>query len=272
MTEPRPRGVFFVDLDGTLVGPDGVHPRVWAALDALRDAGWRLSVCTGRPGRGEALAIAARLDPAGLHVFESGAVVLDAAGRLVHAWPLPADLVARVAAFSREEGLTLEAYSSDGRFLVEAANDPLISAHEALLSLRAEESPWPPPVPLVRLLWNAPTPRWLALESRARAVLGPLSGHAGRTPRIPGVSFISITAEGVSKATGVRFVCDTFGVPPGAAAMAGDDHNDLQALALVGVRFVPRDGADAARALATRIIEPAAEGGVYTAATELLRR
>jgi hypothetical protein len=65
-----------VDVDGTLVGKDGVPPCVWPRVEALRAKGVRLSLITGRPGRGETLGYARRLDPTGLHVFESGAVVL----------------------------------------------------------------------------------------------------------------------------------------------------------------------------------------------------
>jgi hydroxymethylpyrimidine pyrophosphatase-like HAD family hydrolase len=66
----------FVDVDGTLVGKDGVPPCIWPRVEALRAKGVRLSLITGRPGRGETLGYARRLDPTGLHVFESGAVVL----------------------------------------------------------------------------------------------------------------------------------------------------------------------------------------------------
>ncbi|WP_436410650.1 HAD family hydrolase, partial [Thermus scotoductus] len=66
----------FVDVDGTLVGKEGVPACVWPAVEALQSQGVRLSLITGRPGRGHALAYARRLDPMGLHVFESGAVVL----------------------------------------------------------------------------------------------------------------------------------------------------------------------------------------------------
>ena len=66
----------FVDVDGTLVGREGVPPCVWPEVEALKALGVRFALVTGRPGRGEALLLARRLAPTGLHVYESGAVVL----------------------------------------------------------------------------------------------------------------------------------------------------------------------------------------------------
>lgn len=260
------RGAFFIDLDGTLVGRDGVHAGVWEPLGELRRAGWRLSVCTGRPGRGAALEVARRLDPEGLHVFESGAVVLDTDGRVRAATTLSAELVEAVADFGAAHGVTVEAYTEDGRFLVADRDDPLVRAHEVLLEIEAEASAWPPRAPLVRMQWNMPTPRWEALRESAGPLTARLSAHEGRSPRMPGVSFISLTAAGVSKASGVRAVLEAYGLTPEQAAMAGDNHNDLEALRLVRWRCVPSDGAAEARALADVIIAPPEEGGVGEAA------
>lgn len=263
------RGVFFIDLDGTLVGRDGVNEQVWEPLHDLRRDGWRLSVCTGRPGRGAALEVARRLDPDGLHVFESGAVVLDTDGRVRAAATLTTELVSAVAAFGADHEVTVEAYTEDGRFLVADRADPLVVAHEALLEIGAEEAAWPPSAPLVRMLWNLPTPRWEALREVAGPLTARLSAHEGRSPRMPGVSFISLTAPGVSKATGVRAVLDAYGLTPEQAAMAGDNHNDLEALRLARWRYVPSDGAAEARGLADVLIPPPEEGGVGEAARRL---
>lgn len=260
------RGVFFIDLDGTLVGRDGVDERVWEPLCGLRQEGWRLAVCTGRPGRGAALEVARRLDEGGLHVFESGAVVLDTLGRVVVARTLAPELVVTVAAFGARHGVTVEAYTEDGRFLVGDRKDPLVRAHEALLEIDAEEALWPPMAPIVRMQWNLPTTRWQGLRAAAGAVMAGLSAHEGRSPRMPGVSFISLTAPGVSKASGVGAVLDAYGLSAAQAAMAGDNYNDLEALRLVRWRFVPSDGAEEARGLADVLIPPPEAGGVGEAA------
>lgn len=42
----------FVDVDGTLVGREGVPPCVWPEVEALKALGVRFALVTGRPGRG----------------------------------------------------------------------------------------------------------------------------------------------------------------------------------------------------------------------------
>ena len=67
-----------IDVDGTLVGTSGViHPTVWAATEKARREGIHLVLCSGRPAFGLALDYARRLDPAGWHVFQNGASVID---------------------------------------------------------------------------------------------------------------------------------------------------------------------------------------------------
>ncbi|MCA9518310.1 MAG: HAD hydrolase family protein [Myxococcales bacterium] len=266
-----PRGVLFVDLDGTLVGAGGVAERVWPALAALRAAGFRVAICTGRPGRGLALAYAQRVDVDGLHVFESGAVVMDGHGR-VHAFDaLPGPAVARVVALGAGHGATVEAYTADGRYLA-AERDALIAGHEELLGFAADIAPLPPAEPVVRVQWVLPQPGWPALRAAADAVdaLAGIAPHEGTSPKMPGIAFVSLTAAGVSKGLGVRRVLDAYGLTREQAAMAGDNKNDLAGFAAVGRVFVAADGAPEALAVATDVIPGPAAGGVADAAMALL--
>ncbi|MCC6624854.1 MAG: HAD-IIB family hydrolase [Deltaproteobacteria bacterium] len=263
------RGVLFVDLDGTLVGPDGVAERVWAPLARLLRSGFRVAVCTGRPGRGIALDIAHRLDPDGLHVFESGAVVMHARGDVVAHAPMPRAAIEALAAVAVAERATLEAYTADARYLV-PERDPLVVAHEELLGFGAEIVAWPPAEPLVRMQLVVPHAAWPRLAESARDALAAVSAHEGRSPRMPGVSFVSMTAPGVSKGTGVRAVLARYGLGREQAAMAGDNLNDLEAFDAVGRVFVPADGDPRARARADVIIASPRDGGVADAALALL--
>ena len=270
--------ILFVDLDGTLVGRDGVAERVWPALAALRAAGWRIAVCTGRPGRGIALDIARRLDPEGLHVFESGAVVMRGSGEVVMRHAIADSVVVQMAALGVEHGLTLEAYSADGRYLARE-HDDYIAGHEALLGFAADLVRWPPVAsaigvdvaPIVRLQWVVSHDRWAWLSGLGADVFAGLSVHEGHSPKMPGVSFVSMVAPGISKATGVGFVLHALGVAPADAAMAGDNLNDVPAFAVVGQVFVPADGVAAALALAHHVVPSADEGGVAEVAAILLR-
>ena len=236
----------------------------------MASAGWRLAVCTGRPGRGSAMEIARRLDPEGLHVFESGGVVLDTAGRVFESHPIPAASVAAVARFSTENALTLEAYTAQGRYLV-AQRDPYVLSHEVLLGVPAElVDVWPPTEDLVRLQWLMPRARWEAVLASHAGVLEGISAHEARAPSMPEVSFVSMTRRGISKADGMRAVLAAYGLGPEQAAMVGDNNNDIDGLKLVSRRFVPEDGAPAARALADHLVPSPRDGGVAEAARLLL--
>lgn len=259
--------ILFIDLDGTLVGSRGVHERVWPALGELRRAGWRLAVCTGRPGRGIARDIARRLGPDGLHVFESGAVVMQGDAVVAHQAIEPA-VVERLAAVGIARDVTLEAYTADGRYLARERND-IIARHEQLLGFAADVVPWPPQETIVRLQWVLPHEDWPAFKVESDGVI---ALHEGRSPRMPDVSFISMTTLGVSKATGVRVVLERLGLTRADAAMAGDNLNDLEAFDEVAHAFVPRDGAPAALARATHSIGSPDQGGVADCVPILLAR
>lgn len=262
------RGILFVDVDGTLVGPRGVDPRVWPALAALREAGWRVAICTGRPGRGEALDYAARVDPDGLHVFESGGAIRRGDGAIYQANTLSPATVTATVALASALGVTLEGYSAAGAY-VAAERDEYIARHEALLDVAAEVRPIEAEGAWVRLQLVVARERWAALEADVRG-LPECAVHIGESPQMPDAYFVAVTGRDVSKGSAVRAVCAHFGVAPEAAAMAGDNLNDIEALWVVGRRFVVADGHPEALALATDVIPSASEGGVAVAARLLL--
>lgn len=268
MQRPSPiAGVLFVDVDGTLVGANDVAPRVWPALARLRERGWRVGVCTGRPGRGEALGYAARVDPEGLHVFESGAVVMRGDGTVVRADALPTAAVAEAIALGDAVGATVEVYTAAGGYHARERNTQ-IAAHEALLGVGATIGPLPAG-PIVRVQWVVGDDAWPALERGAAAIDG-VDIHVGRSPRMPAVRFVAVTARGVSKASGVRAALALLGVPIERAAMVGDNLNDIPALRIVGAAFVTADGAPEALAIAHHVVPGPDAGGVADAAELLL--
>lgn len=261
-------GVLFVDVDGTLVGADGVAPRVWPALAELRERGWRVGICTGRPGRGLALDYAARVDVEGLHVFESGAVVMRGDGELVHADALSRAAIDAALALGDEVGATVELYSATDGFHARE-RDPNVAAHEALLGVEATIGPVPDG-PIVRVQWVVDDARWPALE-RGAARLSGVDIHVGRSPKMPGMRFVAVVGHGVSKASGVRAALARLGVPAERAAMVGDNLNDIPALEVVGTGFATADGAPEAIAVADHVVPGPAEGGVADAVEALLR-
>jgi len=124
----------FIDADGTLVGSQGVPECAWRAVSEARARGMRLSLATGRLARGKTWEYAKRLDPEGLHVFQSGAVVKRASGEVARAWRLPQTPYHRAVDLSRREALALEAYTADDGFFAER-DAAVLDAHAELVGV-----------------------------------------------------------------------------------------------------------------------------------------
>ncbi len=265
----------FVDVDGTLVGKEGVPECVWPAVEALRAKGIRLSLITGRPGQGHALAYARKLDPMGLHVFESGAVVL-ALSRDPHSPPahsllveaLPQEAAREAIRLARRLGLPLEGYTAEGGFYVEGES-PLFLAHQELLGLRAEGADLLHlPSPLVRLqVLAGPEAPLGAFLDRLPPGLSP---HMAESPKMPGVRFVSLTKKGVSKLSAARFVAEAYGLGLEACAMVGDGENDLELLRAVGLGVAMGNAPESVRKAAQRVVAPVEACGLAEALLGLL--
>ncbi|UZX15131.1 Cof-type HAD-IIB family hydrolase [Thermus sp. PS18] len=265
----------FVDVDGTLVGKEGVPECVWPAVEALRAKGIRLSLITGRPGRGHALAYARRLDPMGLHVFESGAVVL-AFSRDPHSPPahpllveaLPQEAAREAIRLARRLGLPLEGYTADGGFFIEG-DSPLLKAHQELLGVVAEEADLLRlPTPLVRLqvLAEAQAPLGALMDPLPQE----LQAHVAESPRMPGVRFVSLTKRGVSKLSAARFVAESYGLTLAQCAMVGDGENDLELIQGAGLGIAMGNASPQVKKVAQRVVAPVEACGLAEALASLL--
>lgn len=227
--------LILVDVDGTLVGPQGVPSSAWQAAAMLRERGVHLSVCTGRPGRGLALGYAQTLDPQGLHIFESGAAIVNAKGQVIEAHSLPLEAYTQLVHWSRDFGVALEAYTAEGGFFAEQVTAEVL-AHQGLIGLVVE--------PLDLLQLNGTLVRaqfvtrdlgvWQGLRQQV-ARLGGVALHEATSPVMPGVVFASVTAQEVSKLSAARRLAELYSLQLSQVAMVGDGENDLEVLAGVGV-------------------------------------
>ena len=266
-----------IDLDGTLVGAGGVvHPSVWAAAEALRPAGVRVAVCTGRPGFGDALAYARRLDGDGWHIFQNGASVLHLGTGASRSALLDATTVQALLAQQAASGQTLEFYG-DRTFAVGASpRDDADRArrHMGLLGASAE------PLSLDAFARATPVVRaqWMIAHADEDAVLAdpPPGGRLvpSLSPVMPETRFVSVLAAGADKIVGVRAVADAYGLPLSTVMFVGDGANDAAAMAAVGAaggRAVAMANAEPeAIAVATRIVGHVDAGGLADALADAL--
>lgn len=221
------------DLDGTLIGSSGkVDDRFWEAAEAALAAGLKMAVCTGRPGMGIALKVAKRLGADNPHVFQNGAHVGYPDGRTVKVVALKESDTRRIIELSREAGAVLELYTPNGLY-VERTTE-FSQRHAATIGVTAlvrdlEEVAVSEPV--VRAQWVVPLSDGLALA--AQAPEGVQRSHAV-SPALPDMAFVSLTREGVSKASAVRQLAEHMRIPLERVMAVGDSEGDLSMLQEVG--------------------------------------
>lgn len=220
-----------LDVDGTLVGSSGSPSQeLWDAAERARARGQRLTLCTARLAAGPTRDWAERLDPEGWHIFHTGAARWKPASGEVRTEALSEEVVAACEAAAAAHGWVFETYSWDDYVVDQAA--PLAKAHAALLGL-------PLPVrPRSELDGEVVRVQYVVDASDTAAALAAApsgtSSSAATSPVMPGVSFVSVTVEGISKTAAIRHVADDLGVPLSDVMMVGDGHNDLEAIAAVG--------------------------------------
>ena len=220
-----------IDVDGTLVGTGGaVLAETWTAAERARASGIHLAICSGRPAFGLARGYAERLDPAGWHVFQNGASIIDLARHRSRSTSLMPETVTYLVERARATGWTLELYTDD-EYAVECT-DARARAHAALLGVPFLPRPFASlEGTIVRAQWLMP----IELESAALAEPVPgIEMTPSTSPVMPDTSFVNMTAAGVNKARAVRVVAAELGVPLDETMFVGDGRNDLEAMREVG--------------------------------------
>lgn len=218
-----------IDVDGTLVGSSGQVPDViWQLAAEARAAGIHLALCSGRPAFGLAADYARHLDDDGWHIFQNGASVVNLATHESRSTPLPEGSVRGLISHARETGQVLELYGDDD-YVVES-EAPWASEHAELLGLPFEPRPYETlSPPLVRAQWL------LSPEDARRVVVpGGLEMADSSSPLMPGVRFVGLTRQGVSKGSAMREIAAAYRVNMRDVMYIGDSGNDLSALRAVG--------------------------------------
>ena len=229
----RPPRLVATDLDGTLLRPDlTVSARTLGTLTRVTAGGGRVVLVTGRPIRWLQQVydlLAAPLTA----VCANGAVVYDPVDDTVlRADPLAPDLLAEVVRRlrARVPGVSLAVEISDGRQMRHDAHYPARRdrGHETMRAVDAPEE-----------LLSAPAVKLLARagdqdpDAFVQVVAGALAGLAEATHSSYS-GLVEISAAGVTKATGLAWLCDRYGVAATDVVAFGDMPNDVPMLTWAG--------------------------------------
>jgi Cof subfamily protein (haloacid dehalogenase superfamily) len=255
--------LILVDVDGTLVGRDGVHASTWEAVARVHARGVHIGLCTGRIGSGKALEYARRVSPAGFHIFQNGAVVSRPGEPAGYTSVLPPGSFRALVAMSRQEREPLEAYS-ERRFFLERHN-ALTRVHETHLEMTAEIVDLDAlPEPALRAQWVIERERWPRFRELTLA-LGDVEVNPATAPWSPGTVFSNVTRTGTSKVSAVRWLAAHLGIGVDSVAMIGDAVNDLETMQAVGLAIAMGNSEAPVKAQAAAVVAEVDAGGLAEA-------
>lgn len=251
-----------IDVDGTLVGTSGtVLPQVWSAAERTRASGIRLAICSGRPAFGNTRRYAERLDPAGWHVFQNGASVVNLANGDSLSQPLPRESVSALVDRARASERVFELYT-DASYAVESTA-PRAREHARLLGVPFE------PRRFDSLEGRVVRAQWLLAHDDVQAVLAEphpaLELSPSTSPVMPDTTFVNITRTGVDKASAVREVADAYHVSLDEVMLVGDGLNDVAAMRMVGLPVAMGNAEPQVLEVAKRKVGHVDDGGLVEA-------
>ena len=264
--------LLFVDVDGTLLGPNGVPESAWRAVERAHAAGLKMAICTGRPGRGFALDFARRLAPDGPHIFDAGASIIHPEGQVFHAAQLPHSLIGQVAKLAERDGHAVEIYTADGRFLTPTWTDG-IAQHGELLGFTPEVidlARLPPDLMVVRVQFLVKNlAAWT--QTRSTVAAWPQTElHEATSPGMPEFQFCGLTRSGVDKGQAAQWVATHYGLTLIQCAAVGDGDNDLPLLKAVDLGIAMGNASPRLKSLAAYTVSRVDEDGFAEAISRLI--
>jgi Cof subfamily protein (haloacid dehalogenase superfamily) len=229
--DPRSVRAVAMDLDRTIL-PAALEftPATVAAVAAVREAGIVPIIATGRMFR-SARPYAAALGVTAPLICYQGALVADpVSGRWLRHVPMPVPLAREVIGAVRDEGFHMNVYVDDELYVEELNREAKLYAQHARLEAHAvgDLERWLAE-PTTKVVIVGEPPALDGLEERLR---GRFDGRLFIAKSLP--YFLEVALPGVSKGSGLRWVCDHLGIATADVVAFGDGENDVELLAEAG--------------------------------------
>jgi hypothetical protein len=297
--------ILAVDLDGTLLGPDGrVSQQNADAVDEARKAGLEVVICTGRgfPESGDAItAIRADIPAAGRDVapmvVSGGAMIVDAAtGSTMHRWPIDRGLAREVAQLFAEKHrapLLLKDRDAAGFDYLVVKSGPIEPPSEWWFSVMPIDVRYVDsidddehPEHTVRVGFAARVPEMTIIANAVRERFGrrtvihdfaAVSSNSDDNPDSPfggkddEIHLLEVFDAQVSKWTAIHRLAMEQGVPRERVAAIGDEINDLRLIEGAGLGIAMGNAIDDVKQAAKRHAPSHQEHGVAYAIEQILR-
>ncbi len=253
MSAWRPK-LLALDVDGTLVdGANVMSPAVREAVRAMRDSGIETVITTGR-------AIPGVMNTAGLLGFDDG-YAIGSNGAIVFSYN-PIELLHTVT-FDASEAV---------RRVLEHVPDALVAVEEIGVGYRLNK-PFPDgeingkmtvehidaliAEPVTRVIIRAPDH-----EPDEFAKLVEDLGLADTNYYIGYTAWLDIAPDGVSKASGLTYLCDRLGLKAADVLAVGDGNNDIEMLRWAGRGVAMGQGPESLLAVADDVTGTIEEDGL----------
>lgn len=261
----RPPRLLAIDLDGTLLDPNGmVRPVVRDAIATVREAGVTVVIATGRSPMG-ARDVCLELGLSGPQITMNGAVFgSPTTGEIAWARRIEPEEVRAHLAFARSWGLSPTLCLMDG-FAVERpamSTGPIDVPHFVLESkLRVEPS-------LDSLAGEAVIRTYFPTgPTDHTTVVRALQARFGASASVVWADDLGVEllSRGTNKGRALATVARTMGIAREETAAIGDGPNDLQLLRVAGTSAAMWNAPPNVRVEATFVVPTSAEDGVLDA-------
>ena len=267
-SQPVPRFLAAIDLDGTLFGHDGIiGSENAAALDRLVVHGYAIVLASGRHPRNMAALAAGLPMVSGIVACQGGEVADRQRTRILAQTFMQPEDVAAVVAAGLHEGFGVVAYTVDGEHT--PADGPAVDRYRRIAQTDIN---YLDPAALVaervfKVMWIAPQPQldaFLAGGGSARfqpAAADPVRSHS---------EVFEYGPRGVSKATGTAVLARELGVPPARVAAFGDADNDVPLFAWAGFSVAMPHAQPEVRGRATAVAPDGSPESAFARGVDLL--
>jgi Cof subfamily protein (haloacid dehalogenase superfamily) len=264
--------VFCTDIDGTLLNPERtLSARTIQAIRALRSAGHTFVLCSSRP-------------PASMRILEAlydgrdtpliaynGALVLSAAGQVVHNRPIAAAAALEIADMCRELGAHGSFYTgddwyvwADDKWAQRETNNTGISPRSELAEVYLESG----------RVHEAPPHKIMCMGEEE--AIDEIDRRIGSRSDIVGYrskpTYLEIANSACSKGSGLRAVAEELGVSLDDCTFFGDNYNDLSAFEVVGTSVAVANAKDEVLEAAKVVVAGHHDDGVAEYLEDWLRR
>ena len=257
--------ILFLDMDGTTLRSDHTFPaETTAAIDDMRARGYTVSLATGR-GMSELKDYANEQKHLDYGVIMSGGAVYDFVNRkTLFSKPLPLDVALKIIDVGEKETAMVHILTVDEAY---APQNFLMKTYEPMYrrfctgvdgvdTLRDIVRKNPSKIVKINLYNRSPQMRERCRESLQDLPIN--YAYAEKT------SF-EVSADGVTKATGIKFLCDYLHIGTEDAVAIGDAPNDKEMLQTVGLGVAMGNATDEIKKLAAAVTLTCDENGVLAA-------